>query len=204
MKRWELVKKYKDWRGRYKISCKTFETEKALRKAVAKASLDLKRIEEANKSYTINSHGNEVEYSIRVWDLAEEFSMESYLTEQNRANQIGTVFGDVDPRIAELGSELARIFSKDYPAMVEEWGMLSKTSKKELSAFFSTYRTDLQLYPVCVDGVDHVAWWDLLLSQANYVKLTTDRVYYGRGTFRAAAEHLEQFDDALKRKRKRK
>jgi len=204
MKRWELVKKYKDWRGRYKISCKTFETEKALRKAVAKASLDLKRIEEANKSYTINSHGNEVEYSIRVWDLAEEFSMESYLTEQNRANQIGTVFGDVDPRIAELGSELARIFSKDYPAMVEEWGMLAKTSKKELSAFFSTYRTDLQLYPVCVDGVDHVAWWDLLLSQANYVKLTTDRIYYGRGTFRAAAEHFEQFDDALKRKRKRK
>lgn len=204
MKRWDLIRKWKDWRGRYKVYFKTFETEKALRKAVAKASIELKRIEEKNKSFNITTHVNEVEYSIRVWDLTEDFSMESYLTEQNRVNQIETVFGDVNPKIVELGSEISRIFSKEYPTMVEEWNMIGKTNKKELSTFFSTHRTELQLYPVCKEGIDYIAWWDLLLSQANYVKLTTDRIYFGRGTFRAKDEHIEQFNDALKRKRNKK
>ena len=57
MKRWDLVRKYKDWRGRYKITTKTFETEKALRKEIAKITAYLskeQRHEDIERGYLAN------------------------------------------------------------------------------------------------------------------------------------------------------
>lgn len=201
-----MIRKWKDWRGRYKISCKTYDNEKALRKAIAVAVQDMKQYEDERKASVINwgKVTDDVVYSIRVWELVEDYPMDAYVTEQKRANQLGTVFGDVSPGIDEFGSELSRIFSKDFPTVVEEWEMISKTDKKEMSAFFSAHRTVLQLYPT-VGGEDYVAWWALLLRHANYAKLTTERLYVGsRYKAVAAPEMSEQFSEVIKNKRKKK
>ena len=195
MKRLDLVRKYKDWRGRYKITTKTFETEKALRKEIAKITAYLSK----------DQIPEDVEYSIRVWELVEDFSMDSYITEQKRANQIDAVFGDVDPGISELTVMIESLFSKDYQSLIEEWGMVNKSSKKEMSVFFATHRVALQLYPTSLEGEDYVAWWELLLRQANYVKLTGEVLYVGyRNRVKATPEMVEQFNEILKRKRKKK
>ena len=195
MKRWDLIRKCKDWRGRYKISCKTFETEKALRKEIAKITAYLSKDQIAD----------DVEYSIRVWELIEDFSMDSYITEQKRANQIDAVFGDVDPSLSELTIKMQSLFSKDYQRLIEEWGMINKSSKKEMSTFFTTHRLALQLYPTSLEGEDYVAWWELLLRHANYVKLTGEVLYVGyRDRVKATPEMAEQFNEILKRKRKKK
>ena len=195
MKRWDLVRKYKDWRGRYKITTKTFETEKALRKEIAKITAYLSK----------DQIPEDVEYSIRVWELVEDFSMDSYITEQKRANQIDAVFGDVDPGISELTVMIESLFSKDYQSLIEEWGMVNKSSKKEMSVFFATHRVVLQLYPTSLEGEDYVVWWELLLRQANYVKLTGEVLYVGyRNRVKATPEMVEQFNEILKRKRKKK
>ena len=194
MKRWELVRKYKDWRGRYKLSCKTFETEKALKKEIAKITAYLSK----------DQRPEDVEYSIRVWELIEDFSMDAYITEQKRANQIDAVFGDVDPGLSELTVKIESLFSKDYQSLIEEWGMVNKSSKKEMSVFFATHRVALQLYPTSLEGEDYVSWWELLLRHANYVKLTGEVLYVGyRNRIKATPEMVEQFNDALKRKRKK-
>lgn len=195
MKRWDLVRKYKDWRGRYKITTKTFETEKALRKEIAKITAYLSK----------DQRPEDVEYTIRVWELIEDFSMDSYITEQKRANQIDAVFGDVDPGLSELTLKMESLFSKDYQSLIEEWRMVNKSSKKEMSVFFATHRVVLQLYPTSLEGADYVAWWELLLRQANYVKLTGEVLYIGyRNRAKATPEMVEQFNEILKRKRKRK
>lgn len=195
MKRWDLIRKCKDWRGRYKISFKTFETEKALRKEIAKITAYLSKDQRAD----------DVEYSIRVWELIEDFSMDSYITEQKRANQIDAVFGDVDPSLSELTIKMQSLFSKDYQRLIEEWGMINKSSKKEMSTFFTTHRLALQLYPTSLEGEDYVAWWELLLRHANYVKLTGEVLYVGyRDRVKATPEMVEQFNEILKRKRKKK
>ena len=195
MKRWYLVRKYKDWRGRYKITTKTFETEKALRKEIAKITAYLSK----------DQIPEDVEYSIRVWELIEDFSMDAYITEQKRANQIDAVFGDVDPGISELTIMIESLFSKDYQSLIEEWGMVNKSSKKEISVFFATHRVVLQLYPTSLEGEDYVVWWELLLRQANYVKLTGEVLYVGyRNRVKATPEMVEQFNEILKRKRKKK
>ena len=194
MKRWDLVRKYKDWRGRYKLSCKTFETEKALKKEIAKITAYLSK----------DQIPEDVEYSIRVWELIEDFSMDAYITEQKRANQIDAVFGDVDPSLSELTVKIESLFSKDYQSLIEEWGMVNKSSKKEMSTFFATHRVVLQLYPTSLEGEDYVSWWELLLRHANYVKLTGEVLYVGyRNRIKATPEMVEQFNDALKRKRKK-
>lgn len=194
MKRWDLVRKYKDWRGRYKLSCKTFETEKALKKEIAKITAYLSK----------DQIPEDVEYSIRVWELIEDFSMDAYITEQKRANQIDAVFGDVDPGLSELTVKIESLFSKDYQSLIEEWGMVNKSSKKEMSVFFATHRVVLQLYPTSLEGEDYVSWWELLLRHANYVKLTGEVLYVGyRNRIKATPEMVEQFNDALKRKRKK-
>ena len=194
MKRWDLVRKYKDWRGRYKLSCKTFETEKALKKEIAKITAYLSK----------DQRPEDVEYSIRVWELIEDFSMDAYITEQKRANQIDAVFGDVDPGLSELTVKIESLFSKDYQSLIEEWGMVNKSSKKEMSVFFATHRVVLQLYPTSLEGEDYVSWWELLLRHANYVKLTGEVLYVGyRNRIKATPEMVEQFNDALKRKRKK-
>ena len=194
MKRWDLVRKYKDWRGRYKLSCKTFETEKALKKEIAKITAYLSK----------DQIPEDVEYSIRVWELIEDFSMDAYITEQKRANQIDAVFGDVDPGLSELTVKIESLFSKDYQSLIEEWGMINKSSKKEMSTFFATHRLALQLYPTSLEGEDYVSWWELLLRHANYVKLTGEVLYVGyRNRIKATPEMVEQFNDALKRKRKK-
>jgi hypothetical protein len=195
MKRWDLVRKYKDWRGRYKITTKTFETEKALRKEIAKITAYLSK----------EQRPEDIEYTIRVWELIEDFSMDSYITEQKRANQIDAVFGDVDPSLSELTIKMESLFSKDYQSLIEEWGMVNKSSKKEMSAFFATHRLALQLYPTSLEGEDYVAWWELLLRNANYVKLTGEVLYVGyRNRVKATPEMVEQFNEILKRKRKKK
>jgi len=195
MKRWDLVRKYKDWRGRYKITTKTFETEKALRKEIAKITAYLSK----------EQRHEDIEYIIRVWELIEDFSMDSYITEQKRANQIDAVFGDVDPGLSELTIQIESLFSKDYQRLIEEWGMVNKSSKKEMSVFFATHRLALQLYPTSLEGEDYVAWWELLLRHANYVKLTGEVLYIGyRNRVKATPEMVEQFNEILKRKRKKK
>ena len=195
MKRWDLIRKFKDWRGRYKITTKTYETEKALRKEIAKVNAYLSKDQRAD----------DVEYSIRVWELIEDFSMDSYITEQKRANQIDAVFGDVDPSLSELTIKMESMFSKDYKSLIEEWGMINKSSKKEMSTFFATHRLALQLYPTSLEGEDYVAWWELLLRHANYVKLTGEVLYVGyRDRVKATPEMTEQFNEILKRKRKKK
>lgn len=194
MKRWDLIRKYKDWRGRYKLIFKTFETEKALRKEIAKVTAYLSKDQRAD----------DVEYSIRVWELIEDFSMDSYITEQKRANQIDAVFGDVDPSLSELTIKMESLFSKDYQSLIEEWGMINKSSKKEMSTFFATHRLALQLYPTSLEGEDYVSWWELLLRHANYVKLTGEDLYVGyRNRVKATPEMVEQFNEILKRKRKK-
>ena len=195
MKRWDLVRKYKDWRGRYKITTKTFETEKALRKQIAKITAYLSK----------DQTPEDVEYSIRVWELVEDFSMDAYITEQKRANQIDAVFGDVDPGLSELTVKMESLFSKEYQNLVEEWGMVNKSSKKEMSAFFTTHRVLLQLYPISLEGENYVTWWELLLRYANYVKLTGEELYIGyRNRVKSTPEMVEQFNEILKRKRKKK
>lgn len=204
MKRWDLIRKWKDWKGRYKISCKTYDNEKALRKAIAVAVQDIKLHEKEKGIYKGTLSTDNVSYSIRVWDLVEDYSMDAYITEQKRANQLGTVFGEVSADVDQFGTELSRIFSKDFPTMVEEWEMISKTDKKEMSAFFTTHRIVLQLYPT-LDGEDYVAWWALLLRHANYVKLTGERLYvFGRYKTIATPEMSEKFSEVLKNKRKKK
>lgn len=195
MKRWDLVRKYKDWRGRYKITTKTFETEKALRKEIAKITAYLSK----------DQIPDDVEYTIRVWEMLEDFSMDAYITEQKRANQIDAVFGDVDPGLSELTVKIESLFSKDYQSLIEEWGMVNKSSKKEMSVFFATHRVVLQLYPTSLEGEDYVSWWELLLRHANYVKLTGEVLYIGyRNRVKATPEMVEQFNEILKRKRKKK
>ena len=195
MKRWDLIRKWKDWRGRSKVSFKTFETEKALRKEIAKITAYLSKDQRAD----------DVEYSIRVWELIEDFSMDSYITEQKRANQIDAVFGDVDPSLSELTTKMQSLFSKDYQMLIEEWGMINKSSKKEMSTFFTTHRLALQLYPTSLEDEDYVSWWELLLRHANYVKLTGEDLYVGyRNRVKATPEMVEQFNEILKRKRKKK
>jgi hypothetical protein len=114
------------------------------------------------------------------------------------------VFGDVDPGLSELTVKMESLFSKDYQSLIEEWGMVNKSSKKEMSAFFTTHRVVLQLYPTSLEGEDYVAWWELLLRNANYVKLTVEVLYVGyRNRVKATPEMVEQFNEILKRKRRR-
>ena len=74
-----------------------------------------------------------------------------------------------------------------------------------MTVFFATHRVVLQLYPTSLEGADYAAWWELLLRQANYVKLTGEVLYIGyRNRAKATPEMVEQFNEILKRKRKRK
>lgn len=189
MKSWTIIERIKDWRGRYREKSKTYRTEKSFRSAVAR----------------IGTYKREdSEYIVQVWEMTEQFSMDSYVTEAKRATQIETITGD--PYLAELSDGIVSLFSEEFEALVGEWMLVDKASNVDIRNFLSKWRAELQLYPTMIDGVDYLSWWSLLLRFSNYQKLADNLYISYKRSAKATPELSKEFDavrTAARKNRKR-